>query len=151
MRPSGSAPYTLPLDGWGRNLDFPPDRSLVLGENGTAFATVNGKFVSFNIASGSVNWTWQANYTGADMIAATAGNGLVVRDGNQVARLDSSGAGGNGPHHPRQLMRRRASGFCAITGSRRGGRGERRGDARRAWSRSRAGGWKSCGQFLSGG
>jgi hypothetical protein len=64
----------------------------VLGENGTAFAAVNGKFVSFNIASGSVNWTWTANYTwSADMIAATAGSGLVVRDGNQVARLDSSG------------------------------------------------------------
>jgi hypothetical protein len=74
--------------------------SMVLGENGTAFASDGSKFVSFDIASGNVNWTWTAP-SGGELMAATAGNGLVVKlynfDGSggetdQVVRLDPTGA-----------------------------------------------------------
>lgn len=69
---------------------------MVLGENGTAFGTDGKKAVSFNVDTGSVNWTWDAPDGELEMIAATAGNGLVAKvpAGNgeeRVVRLDSSG------------------------------------------------------------
>jgi hypothetical protein len=65
--------------------------SLVLGENGTAFATDGSKMVSFDINSGSVNWTYQASNF-VNIVRATTGGGLAINDSVQgVIQLDPSG------------------------------------------------------------
>src|SRR6202035_2194723 len=71
-------PYNLPFS--PTTVTFGQSPTLVLGENGVAFATnstdaVNGPVVaSFNLSSGAVNWTYQAatQYTLA-LIAASDG------------------------------------------------------------------------------
>ena len=48
--------------------------------------------MSFDEGSGSLYWTWLPTSGSASMVAATEGNGLVVKDGGTVVRLDSTGA-----------------------------------------------------------
>jgi hypothetical protein len=80
------------------NLPFStPAISMVLGENGTAFATDGSTVLSFDVNSGSVNWSYQAStQTRLSIIASAAGNGLVAKTTTQaidtVARFDSTGA-----------------------------------------------------------
>jgi hypothetical protein len=100
-------PYNLPFSPQSVNIAQQP--SLVLGENGVAFASgmttanVNGtptqvsQIASFNTSSGSTNWTYQAqpNYT-LSIISSALGNGLAAKTtddtGNDnVVRFDSSG------------------------------------------------------------
>ncbi|MBZ5626970.1 MAG: PQQ-binding-like beta-propeller repeat protein [Acidobacteriia bacterium] len=96
---SGQADYTIPYaqspddDSWWWYI--PEDRSLVLGENGVAFATNGMRVVSFDVASGAVRWTWETDAS-LEMIAATAGNGLVLKipaeaGTERVVRLDPTG------------------------------------------------------------
>jgi hypothetical protein len=96
-------PYNLPFSPQSVTPFVSP--SLVLGENGTAFAsgqttaTVNGaqvavdQIASFNVTSGAPNWTYQA--TAGDklsVIEATAGGGVTVNNSNTgVFNLNSSG------------------------------------------------------------
>jgi uncharacterized Zn-binding protein involved in type VI secretion len=96
------AEYTLSQKGWGGSRWAPPNnRTMVLGEDGVAFAlTANpaavhdvspNTVVAFDVASGAVRWTWQAAADEAELVAATAGGGLVVKDGTRLARLDANG------------------------------------------------------------
>jgi hypothetical protein len=114
---SGQTEYTLPLwvdsgpNYWYLDVFYPPDRSMVLGEDGVAFATGEfwdgtaqnwaTKVVAFGVGSGTLHWA--SDIPGRlDMVAATAGNGLVgktliaepwVWDGpRRVVRLDANGA-----------------------------------------------------------
>jgi hypothetical protein len=86
----------------GTNVHFLPSlagiNSMVLGENGTAFATDGSTVVSFDVNSGLVNWSYQAPSTSSvSIIASTAGNGLVAKltdyqsGFDTVVRLDSTG------------------------------------------------------------
>ena len=100
-------PYNLPFtpnteaqlpDG----LPLPP--SFVLGENGVAFATdgrssgdsTNGlgpKIVSFNPASGALNWTYQVNTQDTlSIIGATNDGGVIIVDDSNLTQLDDNGA-----------------------------------------------------------
>jgi hypothetical protein len=111
---TGGQEYTLPLPGWGhwrwrleaQEFGEWPNKSLVLGEEGVAFgARLHWRFseaigtaniVAFEVATGAVRWTWQAPAFGLEMVAATAGNGLVAKvqgsDGVlRLARFDSTG------------------------------------------------------------
>jgi hypothetical protein len=100
-------PYNLPFSPTTISLGQSP--TLVLGENGVAFAagsssaiiggtnTAVSQVASFNLAGGSVNWTYQATagYT-LSIIEATAGNGLVAKTTDQsgndsVLNFNSSG------------------------------------------------------------
>ena len=78
--------YVLPLEAWGvfwYVYFAPPNRSLVLGENGVAFGTYGAKVVSFEVGSGTVRWTWQASSGEAELFAATAraeGMALITPD-----------------------------------------------------------------------
>ncbi|MBI1749263.1 MAG: hypothetical protein HY234_07335 [Acidobacteria bacterium] len=71
--PAGLTEYSLPLNSWAN-----PAESLVLGENGTAFATDLFQVLSFDLATGGVNWTWQPPQGPLEMIMVTAGNGRVA-------------------------------------------------------------------------
>ena len=100
-------PYGLPFSPQSVTPFVSP--TLVLGENGTAFAggttsiPNNGGFLdvdqiaSFNISSGAPYWTYQASAGNTlSIIAATRGNGIVVKivSGSQpetVVALDSNG------------------------------------------------------------
>jgi uncharacterized protein YjdB len=96
-------PYNLPFS--PTTVTFGQSPTLVLGENGVAFATdgtdaVNGPVVaSFNVSSGSVNWSYQGSAQNKlSIIASAAGNGLVAKATDQtgsdtVIRFDSNGAG----------------------------------------------------------
>jgi hypothetical protein len=84
--------YTLPLNG---NID-PKSSALVLGENGTAFATDGASFspgvaptiVSFNINSGSVNWSYQApSQSSLSIISSSENSGLLVQQTDQAGHL----------------------------------------------------------------
>ncbi len=99
--------YNLPFSPQSVNIAQQP--SLVLGENGVAFAsgmttaTVNGaptqvsQIASFNISSGEPNWTYQVTPgSQLSLIAAADGNGLggkaTDQSGNDtVIRFDSGG------------------------------------------------------------
>ncbi len=92
-------PYNLPFSPTTITAGISP--TLVLGEGGVAFAsngTTNGPVTaSFNIASGSVNWTYLAPAQDAlSLIVAATGNGIVAKttdqNGNEtVLRLTPSG------------------------------------------------------------
>jgi hypothetical protein len=102
-----TASYSLPFT--PRNFVLGPDSlplspSLVLGENGVAFATdgastgdiTNGqgpKIVSFNFASGAVNWTYQPSTQSAlSIIATTSSAGVAINDSqNGLMQFDSDG------------------------------------------------------------
>lgn len=105
---SVEATYSLPFTPANFSLGpdgLPLNLSLLLGENGTAFATdamssgdrTDGegpKIVSFNPTSGAVNWTYQVSSTSDSLplITAISGNGLEVNDfQNGVMQLDSHG------------------------------------------------------------
>jgi hypothetical protein len=99
---AGNSDYALPFPAVSSgycNYYCSNNQSLVLGENGTAFATDGHTFASFDITSGAVNWSWTASTANAEIIAATAGNGLVVnaisynsgQQSSQVVRLDPTG------------------------------------------------------------
>jgi hypothetical protein len=103
------APYDLPFT--PRSLaagDYP---TLVLGENGTAFAsgsttTTDGtntnlsQISSFNLSTGIPNWNYQVQSPNKlSMIEATTGNGLAAKttdqSGNETVQIfNSSGAQG---------------------------------------------------------
>jgi hypothetical protein len=104
---SAGSPYNLQFTPKSVNAGIYP--TLVLGENGTAFAaatttTTDGtdtnlsQLVSFNIDSGANNWTYQApSQNTISIITVSQGNGLVAKitdqNGNEtVARFDSSGS-----------------------------------------------------------
>jgi len=100
LSPTGGGTYSLPL------LYAP---QLVLGENGVAFAAepvemvgVGGhgqKVVSFDMNSGLVLWTYEAQQYQPQLaptnvlyvLAATSDNGLAVLDGQSLVQLDSQG------------------------------------------------------------
>ena len=96
-------PYNLPFSPQSVTPFVSP--TLVLGENGVAFAsgtttaTVNGtptqvsQIASFNVTSGAPNWTYQAAAGDTlSMVEATAGGGVTVNDSNTgVFSLNSSG------------------------------------------------------------
>ncbi len=78
--------------------------TLVLGENGTAFATdgINvgaltqsdgPQVVSFNLASGSVNWQYQTTtQSSLTILAVTSDGGIAINDSqNGVIQLDLNG------------------------------------------------------------
>jgi hypothetical protein len=109
---SGSVTITYNLPFTPKGFVFGPDSlplepSLVLGENGVAFATdgsssgdvTNGlgaKIISFNLASGSLNWTYQVTtQTLLSLIAAADGGGLAAKSTSNgtddVLRFDSAG------------------------------------------------------------
>ncbi|MBI1749260.1 MAG: hypothetical protein HYR59_01210 [Acidobacteria bacterium] len=83
--PSGATEYTLPLNGWAN-----PAESLVLGENGTAFATDQSQVLSFDLATGAVRWSWQPAQGPVEMIMATAGNGLVAKNRDETTGLETA-------------------------------------------------------------
>jgi Bacterial Ig-like domain (group 3)/Bacterial Ig-like domain (group 2)/Galactose oxidase, central domain len=114
--PYQAADVTNYVVGTPYNLPFSPQSvtpfqspNLVLGENGTAFAsgsttaTVNGaqvsvdQIASFNLSSGAPNWTYQASQgLHLSIIEATAGNGLAAKSTDAsgvdtVLLFDSSG------------------------------------------------------------
>jgi hypothetical protein len=89
-------PYNLPFS--PQTVTFEQSPTLVLGENGTAFAsgttsiTINGgtisvdQVASFNLSSGATNWTYQATAQNSlSIIASAAGNGLVAKTTDQSA------------------------------------------------------------------
>jgi hypothetical protein len=117
-------PYNLPFS--PTTVKFGQSPTIVLGEGGTGFATngtdtVNGPAVaSFNVASGSVNWTYQAGaqYT-LSIIAATAGNGLVAKTTDQsgndtVLTFNSSGVQGLARRNPSPSGLQQLSGASSI-------------------------------------
>lgn len=88
-------PYSLPFS--PQSVTFQQSPTLVLGENGVAFAsgqttaadgvTQVSQIASFNLTSGSTNWTYQAPaQTTLSIIQATAGGGVTI---------NSSGSAGN--------------------------------------------------------
>jgi len=115
--PYQAADVTNGVVGTPYNLPFSPKSvapfqspTLVLGENGTAFAsgsttaTINGvltsvdQLASFNVGSGAPSWTYEAT-TGnhLSIIASTSGNGLVAKTTDQsnsdtLLWFDSAGA-----------------------------------------------------------
>jgi hypothetical protein len=93
-------PYSLPFS--PTTVTFGQFPSLVLGENGFAFATdgtnsnTGPQVVSFNVASGAVNWSYQTVASNTlSIIAAAHGNGVTAKltqnGADTVVRLDSNG------------------------------------------------------------
>jgi len=68
---------------------------MVLGDQGTYFTTDGTQVINVNEASGNQVWTWQPSQGSVEIISATAGGGVAVKNivGNQedVVRLDSNG------------------------------------------------------------
>jgi hypothetical protein len=118
--PYQAADVTNGIVGTPYNLPFSPQSvtpfqspTIVLGENGTAFAsgsttiTINGaqvsvdQIASFNLNSGAPNWTYQgAQGTHLSIIEATLGNGLTAKSTDQngidtVLLFNSSGGQSN--------------------------------------------------------
>jgi hypothetical protein len=89
-------PYNLPFS--PTTVTFGQSPTLALGANGIGFATdgsdtVNGPVIaSFNIASGSVNWTYQAGTQSTlTIVGATDDGGITITDGSNIDQLDSQG------------------------------------------------------------
>ena len=87
-----AAPYNLPFS--PPSVAFGQSPTLVLGESGVAFASgqttaVDGvtqvsQIASFNLTSGSTNWTYQAPQGSTlSIIAAASGNGLAAKTTSQ--------------------------------------------------------------------
>jgi hypothetical protein len=68
---------------------------MVLGDQGTYFTTDGNQIVDVNEASGNELWSWQPESGTVEIIAATTGGGVAIKNivGNQedVVRLDSNG------------------------------------------------------------
>jgi hypothetical protein len=91
----GITTYTLPLN---PSCDTIGTQTMVLGENGTAFATNGLNLVSFNVNSGQVVWTYQAqSETTFAITAATVGDGLagISTDQNGVKTVITFDPSGN--------------------------------------------------------
>ncbi len=89
--PNAPASLTLGPD----NLPINP--TLVLGENGTAFASYGSNITSFQLPSGSPNWNYQApTQTTVSIVGSAAGNSLTAKTTAQgtdtVLRIDPGGA-----------------------------------------------------------
>ena len=96
-------PYNLPFSPQSVNITQQPD--LVLGESGVAFAegpttvTINGaltpvdQIASFNISSGSPNWTYQAPAGDTlTIVEATGDGGITINDSTAgILPLDTTG------------------------------------------------------------
>jgi uncharacterized protein YjdB len=100
-------PYGLPFS--PTTVAFRRSPTLVLGQSGVAFGTdgtdaVNGPLVtSFNVASGSVNWTYQAAPGDTlSIIEATSDGGVTIGDTNAGGILQLSSSGGS-PANARRL------------------------------------------------
>jgi hypothetical protein len=85
---TGSNEYPLPFSLAG---------TMVLGENGVAFATDGQIVTSFDLATGASNWSWSWAQAFIKIIMSTTGNGLVVTNLDfqtnmeTVAQLDNLG------------------------------------------------------------
>ncbi len=95
--PTGGGAYTLPI------ANAP---QLVLGENGTAFATDFHSLIAFDLNSGQVAWLYDNPIS---MIAATSGNGLSVQGQDQsglmkIFRFDVNGVPTDQGPAPDQLV-----------------------------------------------
>jgi hypothetical protein len=100
---SGAVAATYDLPFTPLRVYFGLYATLVLGEDGTAFATdgfdtnSGPQIVSFNLNSGGVNWNYRAGTQGnLSLIASASGNGLVAKTTDQsgldtVLRFDASG------------------------------------------------------------
>ena len=78
---SQSQQYTLPMT-------F--EQSLVLGDNGKAFATDGTKITQFDVNSGP-DWTWNSGDS-VDLVMATAGGGVIAKNtSGTLYTLDSTG------------------------------------------------------------
>jgi hypothetical protein len=69
---------------------------MVLGDQGTYFTSDGNQVIDVNEADGNQLWTWQPSQGTVQIIAATAGGGVAVKNivGNQedVVRFDSTGS-----------------------------------------------------------
>jgi hypothetical protein len=91
-------PYNLPFS--PTTVSFGRSPTLVLGENGVAFATngtdtVNGPVVaSFNVTSGAPNWSYQAGSSSTlSIMAAISDGSLAVNDSqNGVVQIGTTGS-----------------------------------------------------------
>src|SRR5579883_841684 len=80
--PNAPASLTLGPD----NLPINP--TLVLGENGTAFASYGSNVTSFQLPSGSPNWNYQAAaQDSVAVLGATFGNGLAAQEVTQSEQV----------------------------------------------------------------
>jgi len=92
LSPAGNAQYTLPLVNW----TF-PNESMVLGENGVAFATDAQQVILFNVADGTVNWMWQPASGQARLGVSLEANRLMVRvvdyvqQSEDIVSIDNAG------------------------------------------------------------
>jgi len=88
LSPAGNAQYTLPFaGGW-----FFPNESMVLGENGVAFATDSQQVVSFDLVSGSLRWVWQSAAGMIRLNASLSDGGLAALDsGSHVVLISANG------------------------------------------------------------
>ena len=95
-------PYNLPFS--PQTVSFGKSPTLVLGKNGTAFATnsadtVNGPVVaSFNVTSGAPTWSYQAGPSSTLSIMAVISDGsLAVNDSqNGVIQIGTNGSASPG-------------------------------------------------------
>jgi hypothetical protein len=96
-------PYNLPFS--PASTTFGKSPTLVLGENGVAFAsgpstTTDGmntavdQIASFNVTSGAPNWTYQGTAGNKlNIVQATAGGGITINDSSAgVIQFDATGA-----------------------------------------------------------
>jgi hypothetical protein len=95
-------PFNLPFS--PQSVTFQQSPTLVLGENGVAFAsgqttaadgvTQVSQIASFNLTSGTPNWTYQA--TAGDtltIVEATYDGGITINDSNTgVIQVDATGS-----------------------------------------------------------
>src|SRR5580658_6310587 len=80
----------------GAQVNFPIGvKSMVLGDNGMAFATDGNSVVSFSVPSLAPTWSYTSTGGGLSFVAATSGGGVTINDSQQgVIQLDSSGNAG---------------------------------------------------------
>jgi hypothetical protein len=117
-------PYNLPFSPQSVTPFVSP--TLVLGENGVAFAsgtttaadgvTQVSQIASFNLSSGAPNWTYQS--TAGDtlsIIEATAGGGVTINDSNTgVFNLNSSGNSNSNSRASRMAARANSSAASSL-------------------------------------
>jgi len=107
---SGSVSSTYPLPFTPARFvtgtdGFPVRPSVVLGENGLAFATdgtssgdstdpsLGPKVASLNLTNGAVNWSHQLGTQSLiSLVAATSDGGVTITDGSNISQLNSQGA-----------------------------------------------------------
>ena len=89
----------------------------VLGDQGKYFMTDGNRVICVDEASGNEQWRWQPESGTVEIIAATAGGGVAVKNivGNQedVVRLDSTGT----PTYERWGTAGGTSGYGVVSNS----------------------------------